>query len=255
MKSQFYRMIHTKKSVVLFCFILFIPFIEVIQLFILNNMHDVMFHPAFASFLSGMSQGHVAQILLLWFLPIYLLILCADDSIQDAETGYKKILLIKISKKKYYNEKLLFSFIVSSGSMFLTLLFNFILVTLFFHGGTYKNGLDGIELSENWLFTFSLNHPYYALLLFSLMAIILAGFAGVLGASMSLLFSDRKFSYTATFFIWFVLILRKNSLMFVFQPFAEYGLEVILPIFFTAIGLISMIAILVLYYEVKRDEL
>nr|AAA22587.1 type-II membrane binding region [Bacillus subtilis] len=37
--------------------------------------------------------------ILLWFLPLYFLLLCADDSIQDYKTGYHYILISKVGTK------------------------------------------------------------------------------------------------------------------------------------------------------------
>ena len=254
MKHQLFRFYHTKKAIGLLFILISIPMIEIIQLFHLQLISDVTYHPAFAFFLSGMSRGHASQIILLWFLPIYFLIMFSDESIQDYETGTRMILISRMGLKKYVKEKLFASFFASSMIMGILLAINFICVHLLFFRGDYKNGLDEMVFSDNWLFTISMAHHYIGVAIFSFFAISMAGFAGLLGASMSLFFKNRKYTYTATFFIWFAFLLRKDSLMFVFQPFTEYGLDVIAPIYLIASLLILVLAIGVYWNERDRNS-
>ncbi|EAG7072352.1 TPA: hypothetical protein LET56_002843, partial [Listeria monocytogenes] len=109
------------------------------------------------------------------------------------------------------------------------------------------NGLGSL----NTLFDFSIQNPYLADFGFGFMACLMAGMAGLIATSSSLFFLNKKFAYPAAFFIWFLMILPNNSIMFIFQPFTEYGFEIILPIFLV-FSLIVLIIVGVLYlYEVK----
>lgn len=250
-----YRILHTKKSIVVLLLITFIPFIEIFQLMYSSLLNEITYHPAFAFFLSGMSRGHVSQILLFWFLPLYLLVFNTDDSIQDYVTGIRKSYMIRGGKKQYLKDKMFFSFISSSLLLGFSLLINFIITHLLFWSGQYKNGLDEFELKSNWLFTYSMENHYIAIFIFFLLAILMAGFAGLLGSSMSLYFKDRKYAYAATFFVWFGFVLREKSLMFVFQPFTEYGVDVILPIYLQTVTTIGLLAIFVYWRESRSDVL
>ncbi|WP_047980203.1 DUF2705 family protein [Ornithinibacillus contaminans] len=252
-KSQFFRLYKNKLSRIIFFIILLIPCIEIVQLLLMKFTQGTEFNPAFAFYLAGSSRGHVAQILLLWFLPLFLLLLCSDDAIQDYKTGYKNILISKTGRKKYYLTKLLSSFLVSFFTMLITLSINFILVNLLFWNGTYTKGLTEIVLANNLLFNLSIEHPYLTDLFFTLLVCTLAGFAGVVGSSFSQFFNDKKYTYTATFFVWFLLVLKEKSLMFLFQPFAEYGFEVLMPILFLTLSVFIIIPLGVYIYEVKYN--
>ena len=55
--------------------------------------------------------GHMFQSLLLWFMPIYCLVLTADDCIEDYNIGLKNVIISKIGKKKYVQTHLIKSYI------------------------------------------------------------------------------------------------------------------------------------------------
>lgn len=252
--SHLQRIVRNKINLIAFIILLLIPMFEIVQLLIYQSNSAETFHPAFAFFLSSSSIGHAPQILLMWFLPIYLLLMGADDAIQDYKTGYRNILISKVGRRNYFKEKLATSFIISSFTMFISLLINFLLVSIIFANGTFSKGLMEMELSGNQLFTFSIAHPFIAIFLFSIISSFLAGLAGILGASTSLFFLDMKYAYAAAFFIWFLLVLNKQSLVYLFQPFTEYGFDVLVPIFILVTGVIIIITLAVFVYEVKYNE-
>ncbi|MFB1050001.1 DUF2705 family protein [Paraliobacillus sp. JSM ZJ581] len=247
-------MIRNKINITSFVVLLIIPMFEIVQLLIYQSNSEEVFHPAFAFFLSSSSIGHAPQILLMWFLPIYLLLMGADDAIQDYKTGYRNILISKVGRKTYFKEKILTSFIISSLTMFISLFVNFVLVSIIFANGTFSKSLMEMESSGNHLFSFSIAHPYIAIFLFTIISSFLAGLAGTLGASTSLFFLDMKYAYAAAFFIWFLLVLNKQSLVYLFQPFTEYGFDVLLPIFILVTSVVITITIAVFVYEVKYNE-
>ncbi|WP_271001988.1 hypothetical protein [Listeria seeligeri] len=250
MKSQLTYLLNNKTTRGMFILILLIPCVEIIQLYIMMKPDGIDIHPAFAFFLAGSSRSHITQILLLWFLPILGLLLGTDSSIQEYQTGVRNIVINKIGKKAYILQKLATSFILCFITMFVTLLLNFILVSIIFRGGTYKMGLNGLG-ALNSLFDISMQNPYLADIGFGFVACLMAGMAGLIGASASLFFLNKKFAYPAAFFVWFLMILPNNSIMFIFQPFTEYGLETILPIFLV-FSLIVLLLVGILYlYEVR----
>lgn len=95
MESHIYRIIKNKLTIIIFTIIILIPCVDISLLLMTNTEY----HPAYAFFLSGTSVGHASQMILLWFLPLYFLLLCADDSIQDYKTGYHYILISKVGRK------------------------------------------------------------------------------------------------------------------------------------------------------------
>lgn len=248
--SHMYRIFKNNISRAIFIFILLIPTLEIVQIFLqTGSVPD----PNFATFLAGISRGHVFQIILLWFLPLYFLLIISEDSIEDYKTGYFNILISKVGKKAYYKEKIISSFIVSFITMFISLLINLLLVNLIFSSGAYYPQ-QGLVLENNLLFTFSMEYPLIANFIFIIIACILAGFSGIIGASLSLFFKDKRYVYTATFFVWFVLVIKKNSLMYLFQPFAEYDIDVLLPILIVSILVFILISVSIYIYEVYFSE-
>lgn len=254
MKSNIYRLTHNRISQIIFITFLVFPIVEVIQLLIDRYQFGTDYHPAFASFLSGSSQGHATQMLLLWFLPIYFLLMGTDTPIQDFETGYRNVLISKVGKKKYILTKYFTAFLISSLVMLVALFINFLFVYIFFKNGTFMAGLEQVQLDNNILFNFSINHPYSASTIFALVAVLLAGFIGVMCTSVSLFFLNRKFAYAAAFFIWFLFVIKGNSVMFLLQPFAEYGLTVLIPILMQVLLVLILVPVLVFIYEVKFND-
>lgn len=254
MKSHIYRILQSKKSFFILFIITMIPLIDTAQIYITEKQYGVNYHPAFAFFLGGMTRGHAIQILLLWFLPIFLLILFADDGIQDSETGYRKILISKIGKKRYLIEKMTTAFIVSFITIFISLCINFAVVNILFNGGTYNNGLSEIDIPQNLLYTQSMANPFITDFIYIFIASFISGLCGILCASVCFFFREKKYAYTAAFFTWFLLVLRKNSLMFIFQPFTEYDYDVVLPILGLAILVFITVPFILFIYEVKYNE-
>ncbi len=238
--------------VILLIFI--IPCIEILQLLFVQSQFGDKFHPAFAFFLAGSSRGHATQTILLWFLPIFFLIIHTEDSIEDYNSGYSHLLINKIGIKKYCLEKLGSSFIVAFTIMLSSLLLNFLLVCFIFANGDYDRGLSEAGVTGNALFTFGINHPFLTDIFFMIICSILAGFSGVIGASVSLLFNDRKYAYTAAFVIWFMLVLKKESIMFLIQPFSEYGIDTLAPIFLFALAVFLIVSLIAYIYRVKYYE-
>lgn len=195
LKSHIYRISKNNISRLFFIIILLIPTLEIFQL---SKEFNTDFNSNYLTFLSGASRGHLYQIILLWFLPIYTLLLIADDSIQDYKTGYKNILISKIGIKKYYKGKMFNSFIICFLTMFISLLLNLILINIFF--GSESNNLNSInDLPNNILYSLSISYPFWANIFFILLASCLCGLTGVCGASLSLFLQDKKYVYAISF--------------------------------------------------------
>ena len=217
MKSHVTRILKNPRSIVFIIIISIIPFIDLLQ----NIFSGMDFFPAYGAFLAGSSKGHISQILLTWFLPIYLLMICADDYIQDYKTGYNHILITKIGKKKYVKEKLTTSFIFVFITMLIILLLNYILSIIFFYEGTFAFGVRPESFIGNWLGYYSRLYPNITYILYIINFSILAGFTAALGSASALIFPDYKFTYPLVFFIWFMQISGRNNAALIMQPFTE----------------------------------
>lgn len=239
---------------ILLWIIMFVPFLELSFLFLNKIKLGVDYHPAIAFFLSG-SGGHIPQILLFWFLPIYFLIICSDDYIQDVKYGFNAIMISKQGKRTYIKVKFIISFLVPFLTIFISLLINLLLSYVLFAGGTFSFGLFEMSFEDDLLHEFSLNNPFLTALMFLFNVSIFSGLAGTLGVSTSMIFPEKKYTYPAAFFIWFVLIILNNSLMNLFQPFTEYGFYDVVTSEIQYLTILIIIPIFTYFYKVKKDEL
>lgn len=88
---------------------LVIPILDIVQIYyqdiIICNGEMGKPYPLYVTFLSCYSQGHIFQMIYLWFLPLYLLVIVGEESIVDYITGYKNILICKMGKINIFYKK------------------------------------------------------------------------------------------------------------------------------------------------------
>lgn len=265
MRSELFKVIKSKKSIFFITLMLLIPFIDLISnmLTVYKDywMHkdayggvlssSMVLHPAMGSFLAGGSQGHIAQMLLIWILPIYLMIIYSDSYIREVQYGYNNIIFSKSNRVTLIKEKFRLSFRIPFFISFISLTINFILAQIIFFGGTdFKgmiigSGFEGVCLS----------HPNIAYLLYIIVYSVISGGCGVLCSGISYLIPYDKIAYPVVFFIWIVQIISPYSLTYAIQPFIEYGPEYFVPALVTFIIIVIGIAAISYRYKVKYDEI
>ncbi|MGW8428286.1 hypothetical protein ACWGJQ_22830 [Peribacillus simplex] len=253
MNSYYYRLTNNKKTkIIVFCIVA----IVIIDIFILiGNVSSSWIVPHLATFLAGSSLGHMMQMILIWFLPIYLLIMCADSYIQDYRTGYRYVVATKKGRFSYYKTMLFgnmsFSFLV----MVCCLLLNMAIAYMVFMNGEFNMGLSPDLSPENPLYTLANVMPAVSnvvyIIIFGFFTSLCAGMATVL----SWCFPDIKYTYPLSFVIWFSQILGLNhSLAMIFQPFNEVNFGDFFFIFFKSTILFLAIITVGFIYKVKSDE-
>lgn len=248
------RIFNDKLKMAVAFIIFLIPFFEVLLYLRSLKYGATMLNPRFTTFLAGNTagHGHMIQGVLLWFLPLYLIIIVAEDDIQDYKNGNKNILISRWGKKKYFYLNMKKSFIISFTVMIVTLITNFVITQILFHGGIHS---PHNIVEANTFLKWSLKHPAVTNLGFIIMAAILAGIIGVTGSALSIAFHNRQIVYSITFLLWFIPCILKKSLMFSLQPFTEYGPKDMLPTLILFI-IANMIAVIVSYIiEVKYAEI
>lgn len=212
-------------------------------------------HPSKASFLSGTSQGHVAQMLLIWVLPLYLLIIYSDFHIQEKKIGYSNILLTKLSRKQFLSTRFFLSFFLPFIIILISLVINFALSIIVFHGGQSFQGMESFSDTNQSLLTVSLNNPYLVYIVYILIFSLIAGGCGIICTSLSFLFTKYKYVYSIAFFIWIIQIILPNSLTYLMQPFIEYGFDKIIPASSFFIFIVIVLFLSAWFYKVKFDEI
>ena len=276
MRQQLNRIISDKKSIGMIIFMLVIPILDIVQIYyqdiIICNGEMGNPYPLYVTFLSCYSQGHIFQMIYLWFLPLYLLVIVGEESIVDYITGYKNILICKMGKNKYILQNQTISIrnrwlqwcawknLFGIVWVYSRLGLNLILSQIVFNGGT-KTRFDSEPLKYNsfvmiktFLFEISYTHPLTTNIVYILITAIFAGVLGMMGAALAISIHERKMVYALTFAIWFIPILFKNSSMHIFQPFMEYDFNVIVPMAIWCIVLYILVIITAIIWEKKIVE-
>lgn len=243
MKYEFNRVRHTKRSLFFIGLIILIPMLDLLMN-VQSTFGDYwrypaayhyhlasrnVLHPAMAGFLSGSSIGHFGQMLYMWILPLYSLLIYSDFYIQEKKLGLNNAILTRVAKKRLVMTRLNASFVLMSGITLISLLLNYFLAIIIFHGGTSFQGLEQTVKGAHRLFVISMAHPYAAYLIYLVVFAVMAGFYAVFCTSLSFLLAQYRWVYPLALLIWIGQFILPNSLSYVFQPFIEYGWSRIIP--------------------------
>ncbi|MBQ8043211.1 MAG: hypothetical protein IJ272_03550 [Clostridia bacterium] len=219
-----------------------------------NFTSNWIIHPAKASYLSGSSEGHLTQIILLWLLPLYALNLFSDRYISEYSRGYVNVVLARTSRKKYYFAKIMASFIIPFGVYLISLLVNFGLAQIIFYEGYNFNGMELFAEYGGW-FAFMYDSPNLAYMIYALATAVAAGLCGVICQCVAFLTKKYVITYLITFFIWMAMVMMDDSITYLMQPFTEYGLDYMIRSGAILLGVTLICIVIVAAAKVKKDEL
>lgn len=217
-------------------------------------------HPAVAGFLSASSKGHIAQMLIKWLLPIFLLWAYSDSYINEKKYSYNILVLGRSSRKKTIINQILVAFISAFTTMLIALSINFIMSIILFHGGYFFHGMDSPEMYNGlyWMDQFEFSHAYIAYLIHMLLFCVFAGICNILCLSISNIFHKYAIVYPVCFFLWVVVWVTGFDISVLFQPLTG-ELKLYLPkaalavAYLFGVTIISMIVFIRL--RLKTDEL
>lgn len=237
------RLLNDPLKISIIVFLLFLPFCE--NIFYIYNFFkykDVV-DPAFSCFLAGSSVGvgHILQGILLWFAPLYFLILLSEDCLQDYKTGNINSLITKLGIKKYIIINLIKSFTVSFIIVFISLAVNILTTYAFFYGGTASK-VD-FNVQGQGFYQYSISHPLLINIVYILLTCLIIALVSMTGTALTITLKDRKLIYPIVMFFWYIACSIPDSIIYVTQPFTEYGLDVSAKslIIFTVINLATVI--------------
>lgn len=235
-----------KKIVILF--LLFFPMLEIIWneyvvLVLING--ESMYSPFYMTFLAGSSVmvQKIFQIVYLWVLPIYLLIVACDDIAVDFVADYRIALISRLGKKQYFLKSLLTSFLVGFGLIFSGLMMNLLQVGVLFRGGNYSR-FDVAGEKGKTFFSFSLHHPLITNLIYILLFSVLAGMVSAAGCSLLFVMKERAKVYPLIIALWIFAVLWDPSLMESIQPFNYEHVGDALPAYLIAFGMYFIIVLI-----------
>lgn len=233
-RSELYKIFHTKRSCILIFILLILPFYDLclniyrcFQDFWSSPEYynyvlspDYILHPSQAGFLSASSEGHVSQIIYFWLFPIYVLVIYADSIIREKHTNYANPLIGKNGAGKYFQTKFVVAFCLFFLISFISFTVNYIVASCVFREGI---SFRGLELYTKGFLGLTIQYPVITYCLYILSASFVSGCCGCFGVAVCILFSDYKYAYPICFFAWMLLFMIPNfsDLSALIQPFTE----------------------------------
>ena len=222
-KMIFHRIFFHKARYVIALVLLFLPSVELLLQIKRVIEGAEIYKPEMAAFLSlsTVGNGHVLQIIYIWFMPLYLLVLFSENILEDNKLHYKACFLVRGKKDNYYVMHTLKSFLGGFVLIFGGLGLNWLSSVILFHGG--KGTLGTFFAKDdlaNWMNTHQIMTYFIYLLLFALFG----GLISAVGSAFSVVLKDRKIVYGLTLLIWLVPLTMRPSLAILFQPFCEYSI-------------------------------
>lgn len=250
------RIMHSRFRTVVVLFIFFWPSFEIFYYLHNISLGASIPNPDYACFLTVNSAGigHLFQSLWFWFMPFYLTLLFGELCIEDFQTGYYQIIVSKTGNRQYILSYMRCSFLFGAMITFAALMFNFMLVHIMFSGGM-SSPYSIAESDSSWLL-FQYEHSSIINLFFILITSCVVAVLAVFCTMAALIFQSRKTVYAINVILWLIFILRKNSIVLLFQPFSEYSIDTLI-----SIGIVFcicyLLAIIVLYIlgVYKRHEI
>lgn len=191
-------------------------------------------NPAEVSFLASNSIGHYGQMVLIWLLPLILLNLYTDHQVSEVKNGYLNATLIRNSRKKFYQTKLALSAIIPAFLVLLSLVINFLIALLIWHGGKDFSGMED-ELQQLkvikpfQLLVLQMEHTYSTVVIYIFIFTLSVAIFGMVTQAIVFMFPNYYIAYPFAFLLWIIQVMSPYSSTYFMQPFIEYGLRSIIP--------------------------
>lgn len=255
-----------KRAILIILFLLCLVLLDAVKVYQMNfiwfgyiwrsdyqNIANLM-HPASGAFLSSVTEGHIYQMMYEWLLPVYLLLIYSDKTIEETRSGYFSLMMMKQGKQKFLKTKFLCAFIIGFMIVFVTLCINYFILIVILHGGQDFQGMLSGDFPTHFIFTFSMKYPYVTYFLYICTSSILAGGCAMICTSLSMIFTQYRYLYLAAFLVWYLQITAKNSLTYITQPFIEYDWQYVLPALGRFIIIWWIIVLAGYFYRMRKDE-
>lgn len=225
MKLNYYlnRIINNKLKLGVIILIFIYPIIDIIMVLLDISHGAAVLSPGVSTFLSS-TIFNTTQLLLIWYLPLYLVVIVADDCIEDYKTGYKNILISKWGKKSYFKTNILKGFVFSFCIIFLSLMLNLVLTQIIFSGGSYVcYDSDTIQKIDN--LRDSLKYPLITNIIYIILTSVVSGVVGMGATAISMTVHNRLIVYPIIYIMWYIPTALEKSVFLALQPFTEYSVS------------------------------
>ena len=209
-------------------------------------------NPWTATFLTSCTYN-ICQVLLLWYLPLYLLLIVADDCIEDFKTGYKNVLIAEFGRKSYFGKNILKGFLIAFAVVFVSLIINLAMTQIVFAKGSYLS-YDTTALNEITNIKAALEHPAITNIVYIAVGSFVSGIVGAGAVGIAIALRNRLIVYPVVFAMWYVpSSVFKNSVILALQPFTEYAITDALPALLFVVG-INIAAVIFAYIKELKYE-
>ena len=182
------------------------------------------YHPAFASFLNGISANGKYRTYFLWIMPIFLIFAYCDRYVSEKKKNMDIIYCSKIEKKQYFISKLATAGIVAVIINLIPNIISIIMTSIFLHG---KNGFMDVEkwsLKDVGTFNYwCIHHAYAAYAVFLLSNVIVMALLAIICQSIIFIIEDAKLAMLIVTAIWMGVYFGNNYFFigFILQPFID----------------------------------
>lgn len=242
--SYFYkRLLSDKRSCFIFLFFFSLVLLDPFLLYQSFGGYD----PNYSTFLAGNSEGHYAQMLVLWLLPIYLIFGTSAWVLADVNSGNVLSVIGRTNRKYYWKVYNQVNFLYGFSLIFIPMILNYVFVTVIFRKETTVPFMieQSVKLVDFQRFFYDsifweLSHPELSNILHITMVALTAGCMSVMIATINIF--TKSFYYTVFIVIslWYLLISITPSIMILFQPFTEYSIASKMLYFISSVLLLTV---------------
>lgn len=181
-----------------------------------------IYHPTMTTFLAGNTSGQFLQIMIIWLLPMYLLLISTQRLVDQSQAESNYVTLSRSSKiNRYLLTSQLTQFIVFMGFFLILFIFDFLLAELLFHNGQFFMDLED-STKYSHLLGLEMHHPNLTYLTYSVIVSAAFGLFAVVVQVLVLILKRPILVYPVSLGIWFFMVAMPASSTYFMQPFIEY---------------------------------
>lgn len=261
-REECYKFLKSWKSWVIIVIALGIGMFHTFDAIFYTGTSDVKinnFHPAYASFLNGVSAKGAYRTYFLWMMPVFLILAYCGGYASEKKKNIDIIHFVRCGeRKKYFVNKMKMAGIVGILVNLIPNIISIILTVYFLHG---KNGFMDLERwseKEAGHFTYWCVHNAYAsYFIFLISNLIIAALLSMMAQSMVIIFEDSKLAILVITAIWMG-IYYGNDFFFIgyaMQPFVgENTLKTFIMSYITYVPMALIWIVAAYMVVVKKND-
>lgn len=182
------------------------------------------YHPAFASFLNGISANGIYRTFFLWVMPLFLILAYCGNYVVEKKKNMDIIYGLKIDRKHYFFSKMLTAGIVAIIINLIPNIISIVMTSIFLHGKTGFMDVESWPVKYVGIFNYwCVHHAYLAYVIFLLSNLIAMALLAVICQSVVFLLEDAKLAMLVVTAIWMGVYFGNDYFFigFILQPFID----------------------------------